>query len=132
VTDHPDAAEPDEVFETQFVRLARWGRLITVEQSMSEEEHYEMVSGFIDEIPSLVEERAEVHAEVLELLGHSDVIELLAQASIGYLHIDPDTYQESTHDQSPAHVEYLAGVSWLSRVGSASLQVDMSKCRPFV
>ena len=26
----------------------------------------------------------------------------------------------------------LAGVSWLLRLGSASLQVDMPKCRPFV
>jgi len=61
-----------------------------------------------EKLEELVTNRENLRVRLLEILGKTDVPDLISRASLTYLTIDPDTYKESESDKSPAHIEYLA------------------------
>lgn len=101
-------AGPDDIVELPFGYMARFGRMITMRNTLSPEEHSRMVEAFVAGADDLRRKQEERRIRLLEILAEIDPIDLLARASLTYLHIDPDTYKEWESDRSPAHVEYLA------------------------
>lgn len=88
--------------------LARWGRFIAFEGDLSQEDHEQMVEQLIAGLPDMEAKQQELRAQLINILGRVDPVDLLARASLSYLLMDPDSYVESEIDRSPAHIEYLA------------------------
>lgn len=88
--------------------MARFGRVIETRGGPGGDEHAAMVDSFLAAAGDLRREQQERRSRLLEILGETDAIDLLARASFNYLHIDPDTFKEWESDRSPAHIEYLA------------------------
>lgn len=102
------AGEPDEVRELPFGYMARFGRFIRAEGTLSPEEHSLRIEALLAGEDEERREQAKRHQQLLEILTKTDSIDLVARASLTYLHFDPDTFKEWETDRSPAHVEYLA------------------------
>lgn len=109
--------EPDELTELPFGYIARWGRFMTMQGTLSADEHVEMIEAFLAEGTELRRKQAARRTSLLEILDEADAVDLVARASLTYLHIDPDTFKEWESDRSPAHIEYLA----LQALGAESL-----------
>jgi hypothetical protein len=67
-----------------------------------------VVDAFIESGAEIRREQEKRRSRLLEILREVDSVDLLARASLIYLHIDPDTYKESESERSAAHIEYLA------------------------
>jgi len=107
---HKRAAEqPDDFAELPFgYQMARWGRFISTRGSLSAEEHSATVNAFLESGVEIRQKQQKRRDRLLEILHEVDSVDLLARASLIYLHIDPDTYKESESERSAAHIEYLA------------------------
>lgn len=105
---HRSPRGPDDVVELPFGYMARFGRMITMRNTIGPEEHGMMVEAFLAGADDLRRKQEERRIHLLEILAEVDPVDLLARASLTYLHIDPDTFKEWESDRSPAHVEYLA------------------------
>lgn len=102
------SGEPDEIFDLGFGVMARYGRFITAEGTLSREDHDAYVTAIIEEAPSIQIRQEVCRERLIEILLDADPIELIAKASLAYLSINPDTYREWESDQSPSHIEYIA------------------------
>lgn len=90
-----------------FGEMARFGRFIHLQNTLTAESHAELRDAFIDSATELRDEQDKLRKRLVEILELVDPFDLLG-ASLIYLMIDPDTYKEWESDRSPAHVEYLA------------------------
>lgn len=88
--------------------MARFGRMITMRSTLAPQEHAAMVDAFIGAADEVRQSQEARRTRLLEILTEVDPVDLVARASLTYLHIDPDTFKEWESDRSPAHVEYLA------------------------
>lgn len=104
----PTPEKPDEVAETPFGYMARWGRFIQFQGTLSADEHAEMVEAFVSGAGDVRREQERRRTRLLEILHEADAVDLVARLGLTYLHIDTDTFKEWESDRSPAHVEYLA------------------------
>ncbi len=104
----PSGGGPDDFVELPFGDMARYGRLIKIENTVKPDEHAAMVDVFVGGADARRQKREDLRVRLLEILTEVDPVDLLARASLTYLPIDPDTYKEWESDRSPAHVEYLA------------------------
>lgn len=100
--------EPDDFVEVPGGGMARFGRFVHMRSSVSEDEHAELRDAFIESAEEMRSLQLERRSRILEIFREVDPLDLLARASLTYLHIDPDTFKEWESDRSPAHVEYLA------------------------
>lgn len=100
--------EPDEVMELPFGYMARFGRFITTQHTLSPEEHDRAIGALLANEEKERREQEERREQLLNILSRVDPFDLLARASLTYLAFNPDTDKEWEHDRSPAHVEYLA------------------------
>ncbi|MFP5325995.1 MAG: hypothetical protein ACLGHT_00765, partial [Acidimicrobiia bacterium] len=100
--------DPDEFVEVPGGAMARFGRFVHMRTSMTEDEHAQLRDAFIESAEEMRSLQLERRSRILEILSEIDPLDLLARASLTYLHIDPDTFKEWESDRSPAHVEYLA------------------------
>ncbi len=91
-----------------FGEMARFGRFIHLQNTLTAESHAELRDAFIDSATELRDEQDKLRKRLVEILELVDPFDLLGRASLIYLMIDPDTYKEWESDRSPAHVEYLA------------------------
>ncbi len=82
-----------------------FGAASELAQSVPQEE---MVAALRESIPDLKVEREKLREELDNALDGCDPIELLMQAAIPYLVVDPNSYREWESTNLPAHVEYLA------------------------
>lgn len=99
---------PDEVRELPFGYVARFGRFITTGSTLSQEEHSRAIDALLAGEDEERRKQATLRQQLLAILTKMDPFDLLARASLTYLHMDPDTFKEWESDRSPAHVEYLA------------------------
>jgi hypothetical protein len=88
--------------------MARWGRFIQLQGTLSEAEHDEMVEALIDSADEVRRHQEDRRARLLEILHETDAVDLVAQLGLTYLYVDPDTFKEWESDRSPAHVEYVS------------------------
>jgi len=100
--------QPDEVIQLPFGYMARFGRFLTAKATLSPDQHAQAVDGLLASEENQRREQSQRRERLIEILGKVDSIDLVARASLTYLHFDPDTYKEWESDRSPAHVEYLA------------------------
>jgi Family of unknown function (DUF5996) len=88
--------------------VLREGRRIFMQTTDDAEQHERFVRDFLAQRPYIEAQRDEYLARLQDILAEVDPAACVAYASLTYLQKDPDTYRESTDDQSPAHVEFLA------------------------
>src|SRR5687768_267429 len=100
--------EPDDFLELPGGAMARFGRFVHMRKSMSQAEQEALRDAFIESAEEMRSLQLERRSRILEILREVDPLDLLARATLTYLHIDPDTFKEWESDRSPAHVEYLA------------------------
>lgn len=103
-----ERAQPDDFFELPFGYMARYGRFLTTRSTLSPEQHARAIDAMLAGEDAERQEQQKRRERLLEILARVDSIDLLARASLTYLHFDPDTYKEWQSDRSPAHIEYLA------------------------
>lgn len=109
--DLPRQGQPiraDEVLQTPFGKMARFGRFIHLQNTLTPESHAELRDALIDSATQLRDQQGKLRKRLVEIFELVDPIDLLGRASLSYLTVDPDTYKEWASDRSPAHVEYLA------------------------
>ncbi|MEO8424645.1 MAG: hypothetical protein ABI595_12150, partial [Actinomycetota bacterium] len=111
---------PDEVAALPFGSMVRFGRFIEFQGPSSVAEYEGMREAFLAEADRTGQGMDELHARLVEILSETDPIDLVARASLTYLHHNPDTYKEWQDDRSPAHVEFLA----LQALGVGSGEVN--------
>lgn len=100
---------PDEVIETPYGYMARYGRYVNTVGTVTPEQQEEIREHLITQVlPTIETDRDKLHATLRQVLESVDARELLMQLAIPYLHIDPNTWRESTSQQLPSHIEYLA------------------------
>ena len=81
---------------------------MSMRNTLTDEEHRQMVESFVGRAPALIQAQDDRRNRLFEILMEADAADLIARATLTYLHIDPDTFKEWESDRSPAHVEYLA------------------------
>ena len=92
--------------------IAREGRFIHMRNDATPEEHEDFRAGLLAGKPEVEERLSENRERLIEILESVDPADLVARASLMYLHFDPNTYREWEDDRSPSHVEYLAFRLW--------------------
>ena len=78
----------DDFAETPFGYMARWGQCISMRNVLSSQEHDEMVTAFLSGAPDLRGEQQARRTRLLQILNEADPVNLLARASLTYLHIN--------------------------------------------
>ena len=97
-----------DVLDLPFGRIAVHGRFARVSNTATPEEHAEFRAGLLAAKPDIKERVSANRERLVEILRSVDPADLVARASLVYLHFDPNTYLEWEDDRSPGHVEYLA------------------------
>lgn len=97
-----------EVLDLPFGRNAQRGRFAHVSNTATPEEHAEFRAGWLAAKPDIEARVSAAKGRLVEILRSVDPADLVARASLIYLHFDPNTYREWEDDRSPGHVEYLA------------------------
>ncbi|GAA2738839.1 hypothetical protein [Actinocorallia aurantiaca] len=98
----------DDYLETSLGYMARSGRYIEMRNLSTPEHHEEIKTNFIQQATAIQREQEELRNHLIEVLGETDPMDLVARASMKYLQSDPNTYKEWEDDRSPSHIEYLA------------------------
>lgn len=90
------------------IEFAQFGRLLRQRNTRSEEEHKHLMEEVAENrktLPALIEAEAR---EIESLLGRHNSFEILSQLAFSQLTLDPETYQEWSHEGRAAFVEYAA------------------------
>lgn len=104
----PPGATDIEIVEFEGGALARNGRFISLQTAWDDATHERLIESYLSERGNLESSRSKLLDRLEQVLLDAGPADCFAFASIDYLFVDPETYEESSEERSVAQLEFLA------------------------